>query len=410
MLERGEQGGVQAIPPTLQQSLAARLDRLGPAREVAQIGAVLGRDFAYLAAARRRRIRRASAASIIGSACRRRPPVCRGRAAAGELSLQARADPGRGLRQPAQEPPPGAAPPRRRNPARRSERAAAEPEVIAHHFTQAGLDDLAIEWWGKAGDQALRRSAFQEAIAHLGKAIAMADKTTTAAVLTTVPETDASLRVKLQKDYVQALQWSKGWGAPETKIAFERTDALATRAEMSAARFPGLFSQAVWNLARGETRAARDIAECFLREAEAESRMAEVGVARYVLGLVSMFSGELADARSHLQKALDTYDKERDRKVMEEFGFGNGSNASGALAVACWLQGDLQRARQLIEEAVWLGNEDGHLPTALNALAYKTHIESFGNDLAGLVGDAEKVLTTSRQPVWNTMLRTLARS
>ena len=52
----------------------------------------------------------------------------------------------------------------------------AEPEAIAHHFTEAGLDDLAIEWWGKAGDQALRRSAFQEAIAHLGKAIAMADK------------------------------------------------------------------------------------------------------------------------------------------------------------------------------------------------------------------------------------------
>src|SRR5262245_44359264 len=47
LLERGEQGDVQAIPPTLQQSLAARLDRLGPAREVAQIGAVLGRDFSY---------------------------------------------------------------------------------------------------------------------------------------------------------------------------------------------------------------------------------------------------------------------------------------------------------------------------------------------------------------------------
>ena len=47
LLERGEQGGLQAIPPTLQQSLAARLDRLGEAREVAQIGAVLGRDFSY---------------------------------------------------------------------------------------------------------------------------------------------------------------------------------------------------------------------------------------------------------------------------------------------------------------------------------------------------------------------------
>ena len=47
LLERGEQGGVQAIPPTLQQSLMARLDRLGPAREVAQVGSVIGRDFSY---------------------------------------------------------------------------------------------------------------------------------------------------------------------------------------------------------------------------------------------------------------------------------------------------------------------------------------------------------------------------
>jgi predicted ATPase len=55
--------------------------------------------------------------------------------------------------------------------------AAAEPEALAHHFTQADMTDAAIEWWGKAGDQALGRSAFQEAISHLGKAIEMADKT-----------------------------------------------------------------------------------------------------------------------------------------------------------------------------------------------------------------------------------------
>ena len=54
--------------------------------------------------------------------------------------------------------------------------AAAEPEALAYHFTQAGMTNAAIEWWGKAGDQALRRSAFQEAISHLGKAIEMADK------------------------------------------------------------------------------------------------------------------------------------------------------------------------------------------------------------------------------------------
>ena len=63
LLERGEQGGVHAIPPTLQQSLAARLDRLGPAREMAQIGAVLGRNCAYLPA---RRLRKADETALAG--------------------------------------------------------------------------------------------------------------------------------------------------------------------------------------------------------------------------------------------------------------------------------------------------------------------------------------------------------
>ena len=82
----------------------------------------------------------------------------------------------------------------------------AEPEAIAHHFTQAGLDDLAIEWWGKAGDQALRRSAFQEAIAHLGKAIEMAEREEDAAG---GAGPTVSQRLKLQTDYARAIAWSK---------------------------------------------------------------------------------------------------------------------------------------------------------------------------------------------------------
>ena len=132
LLERGVEGGAQAIPPTLQQSLAARLDRLGPAREIAQIGAVLGRSFSYallrdvasvaavadrgsagLSEAGYRGLGEAELQSALGPARRGRHPVRRGRWSAGELPLQARADPGRGLREPAQEPPPGAAPPRR---------------------------------------------------------------------------------------------------------------------------------------------------------------------------------------------------------------------------------------------------------------------------------------------------------
>ena len=172
LVERGAQGGVQAIPPTLQQSLAARLDRLGPAREVAQVGAVLGRDFVYallrdvagldepLFKPSLDRLTEADLLFVEGA-----PPEANYRFkhaliqdAAYDSLLKSRRQ---ALHRRAAEA------------LREAERA--EPEVIAHHFTEAGLDDLAIEWWGKAGDQALRRSAFQEAIAHLGKAIAMAD-------------------------------------------------------------------------------------------------------------------------------------------------------------------------------------------------------------------------------------------
>ena len=193
LLERGEAGALQAIPPTLQQSLAARLDRLGEAREAAQIGAVLGRDFSYA-------LLRALASPVDGVD---EPATHRASAVAvGDRGLQSALDrlvdadllfvQGAGvqatyrfkhalIQDAAYE---SLLKSRRQALHRRAgeilrdqpESAAAEPEVIAHHFTEARLDDLAIEWWGKAGDQALRRSAFQEAIAHLGKAIAMADK------------------------------------------------------------------------------------------------------------------------------------------------------------------------------------------------------------------------------------------
>ncbi len=180
LLERGEQGGAQAIPPTLQQSLAARLDQLGSARETAQIGAVLGRGFSYALlqsmagldeGALQSALERLAEADILfvegdGAQAAYRFKHALIQDAAYDSLLKSR-------RQALH-----------RRAAEVLRDANAEPEAIAHHFTQAGLDDLAVEWWGKAGDQALRRSAFQEAISHLGKAIAMADK---AAVGTSAP-------------------------------------------------------------------------------------------------------------------------------------------------------------------------------------------------------------------------------
>jgi predicted ATPase len=212
LLERGEAGGLQAIPPTLQQSLAARLDRLGEAREVAQIGAVLGRDFTYSLlsavggvedAALQAALDRLADADLLiaegaGQEANYRFKHALIQDAAYDSLLKSRRQ---ALHRRAAEVLRDSA-----------ERAAAEPEIIAHHFTQAGLDDLAIEWWGKAGDQALRRSAFQEAIAHLGKAIAMSDKAAG----------DSSQGQKLHVAYGNALVAARGHGAPETTEAFAR--------------------------------------------------------------------------------------------------------------------------------------------------------------------------------------------
>ena len=101
----------------------------------------------------------------------------------------------------------------------------AEPEAIAHHFIEAGLDDLAIEWW-KAGDQALRRSAFPEAISHLAKAIDMADRA--AATQRRELGGPAQNLTQLRVAYGNALLAARGAGAPETTEAFARARELAS--------------------------------------------------------------------------------------------------------------------------------------------------------------------------------------
>ncbi len=274
LLERGEQGGAQAIPPTLQQSLAARLDRLGAAREVAQIGAVLGRDFAYTLLravaeidepalqASLERLADADLLFVEGA-----PPEANYRFkhaliqdAAYDSLLKSRRQ---ALHRRAAE---VAARPARN----------AEPEAIAHHFTQAGLDDLAIEWWGKAGDQALRRSAFQEAIAHLGKAIAMADKAGATARRRAgrgylKPTAEAANRLQPGDDVVQGLRRRGNKGGLRARRRAGRKDRRLFRAFHRVAR------SVVAACTGGELRSARELALTLLLEAEDAGRVREAG-------------------------------------------------------------------------------------------------------------------------------------
>ena len=346
LLERGDEGGVQAIPPTLQQSLAARLDRLGSAREVAQIGAVLGRDFAYQLlrnvaefeeAALQTSLERLGEADLLfveGA-----PPQANYRFkhaliqdAAYESLLKSRRQ---GLH-------------RRAGEILRDEleSAAAEPEVIAHHFAEAGLDDLAIEWWGKAGDAALHRSAFQEAIAHLGKAIAMADK----AAGGKAAGVSGEVR-HLHVAYGNALYAARGPGAPETTQAFTRAREQAFGDEDASGRLATHYGLWAGSFARGELPAMRELSAAFLSDLEARPKSPEAGVAHRTAGNMHWFAGEYREAREHLERALALFQAGRDDDLAFRFGLDAGVAAMLYLALTLWPLGDIERAVSLVRDA-----------------------------------------------------------
>jgi class 3 adenylate cyclase/predicted ATPase len=359
LLERGVEGGTQAIPPSLQQSLAARLDRLGEAREIAQIGAVLGRDFSY-----------ALLRSVAGVADGRSPIVkaALSECGYGDPALQS------GLDRLAEADllfvegaPPNASYRFKHALIRdaayesllRSRRqalhrcaadallaASAEPEAIAHHFTEAGLDDLAIEWWGKAGEEALRRSAFQEAIAHLGKAITMADRNWSGKAEGLTRQRHGRLHVS----YGNALIAARGFGAPETTEAFAKARASSNEPD-APERLAADFGLWAGSYSRGELPSMRAHAAAFLADVNSRPESAEACVAHRAQGITHWFAGEFEEARHHLERALALFQSGRDDDLAYRFGMDAGLPAMAYLGLTLWSLGEIDRAVSLVERA-----------------------------------------------------------
>jgi class 3 adenylate cyclase/predicted ATPase len=398
LLERGEQGGVQAIPPTLQQSLAARLDRLGPAREVAQIGAVLGRDFAYTLLrnvadldehalqASLDRLVDADLLFVEGA-----PPQANYRFkhaliqdAAYDSLLKTRRQ----------------ALHRRAAELLRDdkERAAAEREVIAHHFTQAGLDDQAIEWWGEAGDQALRRSAFHEAIVHLGKAIAMSDNGGSAK-----PSGASGELPQLHVGYGNALLAARGIGAPETTAAFARAREASLGDKDAPERLAADYGLWAGSLARGELPAMRELSAAFLSDIAARPDSPEAGVAHRVLGTTHWFAGEYVEAHDHLERALALFNPGRDDSLAFRFGYDPGVAAMFFLAFTLWPLGDVGRAVFLVRDADARSTGLDHVGTRAFKRMHAAMFELIHGDLSRAAQNAGELARLTREhdlPTW----------
>ncbi|HZZ62058.1 MAG TPA: AAA family ATPase [Roseiarcus sp.] len=398
LLERGVASGAPAIPPTLQQSLAARLDRLGPAREIAQIGAVLGRDFphALLQAVAdidevelRSALERLAEADILfiegdGPRANYRFRHALIQDAAYESVLKSRR---RALHRRAAEL-------LRDSP----ERAAAEPEAIARHFTEAGLDDLAIEWWGKAGDQALRRSAFQEAIAHLGKAIATAEKPDAMARLATDRAPSANQRLtQLHVAYGNALIAARGYAAPETTEAFARARESASGDKDATEKLAGVYGLWVGGYVRGELPSMRAHAQAFLDNVEARPNSPEAAVAHRVAGITCWFAGGYREARNHFAKALDVFQPGRDDDLAFRFGFDPGVGAMGYLASASWPLGEVDLAISLIDRMQRRIAEITHAGTLAFARLHTALFELMRRDPARVESNASELVRLARE-------------
>jgi class 3 adenylate cyclase/predicted ATPase len=303
LLERGgEQGGIHAIPPTLQQSLTARLDRLGPAREVAQIGAVIGRDFSYsllravsgledlsLQAA----LERLAEADILlvqgllpEADYRFKHALIQD--AAYENLLKSRRQVlhrrvGEALRD------------------NFAATAATEPELLAHHFTAAGLTEGAIEWWGKAGQRSLERSALVEAVGQLRKGLAL---------VANLPEdvTRVQHELDLQISLGKAMIATKGYQAPETGQAFNRAHSLCERLDKPPQLVSVLYGQWVHVLAAGDLALARSRAEELLTLGMERNNPVWTVRGCRVSGVTCCWLGEWVAAREYLERGLVLYD------------------------------------------------------------------------------------------------------
>ncbi|HEY0853096.1 MAG TPA: adenylate/guanylate cyclase domain-containing protein [Bradyrhizobium sp.] len=372
-----------AIPATLQDSLMARLDRLAPVKEVAQIGAAIGRDFSYTllrsVAGRDDLTLNAALAQLEEAELllrRGTPPDATYtfkhalvQEAAYESLLKSRRQLihkhiGDVLRD------------------RFPIIAETEPEVLAYHFTEAGLSGAALECWCKAGHQALRRSAYTEAIAHFGKAIAISD------ALPDEPGRSMN-RLQLQIAYGRALRGSLGHSAPETVAAWNRARQFAADIDDPVELAPihsGLFNAC---LTHGEIAPMRELAETIMSAARRrpESPVAAV-LAHWTIGVTCWFGGDYVNARLHLEQALAIYEAEPNPAIFKTSALDLPFVIMRFLALVLWPLGSIDRSRRLAAAAVRAAGEKRALSQA-NALVHKAVFDGL---CGGMLQETETIL------------------
>jgi class 3 adenylate cyclase/predicted ATPase len=336
-----------AIPTTLQASLVARLDRLASVKDVAQVGAAIGREFSHelIAAVSSlapvdldTALERLSHSGLISR--RGMPPDATYSfkhalvqdAAYATLLKSRRQQLHAAIAKVLIE--------------RFPSTADTLPEVVAHHFNEAGLASEAIGYWRKAGAMAQRRGANEEAISHLRRALESIGH-----IADEVERT--KVEVELHVGIGAAFMATRGFGASEVLEAYSRAEELCERFGERADIFPTLWGQWLFRFGRIELDAAQRLCERLLVLAE---KSGDVGLklqAHHAAWATSFGRGELAEVQAHAEAGLALYDAKVHRAMASSYGNHDASVcALFFTAFSLALADEEERARTMADSAL----------------------------------------------------------
>jgi predicted ATPase len=358
-----------AVPASLHASLMARLDRLGSAKEVAQIGAVIGREFSHallVAVVRKPEMELQTALDRLieaGLLFRQGAPPYASYlfkhalvqdAAYGTLLRERRRALHAHIAQTLGS--------------QFAEIAESQPELLARHSTEAGLIEKAAALWGKAGQRSLDRSALAEASAQLTHALDQ---------IATLPATAALRReqIKLQVALINPLTHIRGYAAPETKAAteqarllIEQAEALGEAPEDPLLLFSVLYSLFIANQIAFNGDALREHATQFLDLAEKQQATVPLMTGHRLMGNAALLTGSVTDGRAHYDQAVALYNPLEHRGLVTRFGQDVRVSALSFRSWALWILGYPLAARADADHAMKDAREIGQAATLMFAL------------------------------------------
>ena len=379
-----------AIPATLHDSLMARLDRLGTAKEVAQMGAVVGREFSHellqAVSPLAEETLQAGLVQLVGAELvhqRGLPPHARylfKHALIQDTAYQSLLKSRRHAlhQQVAQV-----------LEQQFAETVEAQPELVARHYTEAGRIAQAVPYWQQAGHRASRRSANVEAIGHLTQGLE---------VLQALPDTPerTEQELTLLATLGPVLMLTKGWAAPEVKAVYTRREELCEQMGETRQLYSVLHGLRAFYFIRAEHQTGLDLAERLLKLGQRFQDPGLVLEAHMSLLLTLLFMGEFTQAHEHCEQGIAIYDPEQHHSLAFVYGgFDPGETCLCYAGLALFNLGYPDQALKRMNEALVLAREVSHPFTLAHALFYASGFHFFRGEVQLAQEQVEEMIEIS---------------